>query len=40
MDLPRDKHKLIMYIQYVDCLEYIIMFPNFLKDERVHTYMY
>lgn len=40
MGLPRDKQKLITYAQYVDCLEYIIVFPNFLKDERAHTYMY
>lgn len=40
MGLPRDEYKLITFVQYVDCLEYIIVFPNFLRDERMHTYMY
>lgn len=40
MSLPRDEYKLITFVQYVDCLEYIIHFPNFLRDERVHTYTY
>lgn len=33
MGLPRDEYKLITFAQYVDCLEYIINFPNFLRDE-------
>lgn len=40
VNLPRDEYKLITFVQYVDCLECIIIFPNFLRDERMHTYMY